>query len=166
MPSVSRKRKTMVRPRETEGAYSRLAELMRARRMTVIDFHRELTAKGHRFDLKTIYRLASEKPLKTLNAPAVRAVCETLDIDLGKLIVWQAPQPKLKRIDAKTQNRLDYLMARSNEGELTKAERAEFEALTEELEALSVANAKLLAQHIRPSHSAIRKVAGPEKHVA
>ena len=59
-------------------------------------------------------------------------------------------------MDAKTQDRLDYLMARSNEGELTGAERAEFEALTEELEALSVANAKLLAQHTPsgPSRSA------------
>jgi len=57
---------------------------------------------------------------------------------------------KLKRVDAKTQKRLDYLMTRSNEGELTGAERAEFETMTEELEALSVTNAKLLAKRVPP----------------
>jgi hypothetical protein len=134
----------------SQGAYSRLTELMRARSLTVVDIHKTLAKRGHRFDLKTIYRLASDKPLLNINAPVVRAVCETLDIDLGKLIVWQPPTPKLQRIDAKTQKRLDYLMARSNEGELTDEERAELEKFAVELEALSIKNAKLLAQHARP----------------
>jgi hypothetical protein len=133
-----------------QGAYSRLTELMQTRRLTVVDFHKALMKKGHRFDLKTIYRLASDKPLVNISAPVVRAVCETLNIDLGKLIVWQPPAPKLQRIDAKTQKRLDYLMARSNEGELTEDERTELEKFATELEALSIKNAKLLAQHARP----------------
>lgn len=123
---------------------------MRARSLTVVDFHKALKQKGHRFDLKTLYRLASDKPLFNISAPVVRAVCETLNIDLGKLIVWQPPAPKLHQIDAKTQKRLDYLMARSNDGELTEDERTELERSAVELEALSIKNAKLLAQHARP----------------
>ena len=123
---------------------------MRARSLTVVDIHKTLAEKGHRFDLKTIYRLASDKPLLNISAPVVRAVCETLNIDLGKLIVWQPPAPKLQRIDPKTQKRLDYLMARSNEGELTDDERMELERFAAELEALSIRNAKLLAQHAHP----------------
>jgi hypothetical protein len=145
----SKSAKSASEPVTLQGAYSRLTELMRARRLTVLDFHKTLAARGHRFDLKTIYRLASDKPLLNISAPVVRAVCETLDIDLGKLIVWQPPGPKLHRIDSKTQKRLDYLMACSNEGELTDHERTELEKLASELEALSIKNAKLLAQHAR-----------------
>ena len=123
---------------------------MRARSLNVVGFHKALLEKGHRFDLKTIYRLASDKPLMNISAPVVRAICETLNVDLGKLIVWRPPAPKLQRIDTKTQKRLDYLMTRSNEGELTGDERTELEMLVVDLEALSIKNAKLLAQHARP----------------
>ena len=133
-----------------QGAYSRLAELMHARSLSVADFHKALAVKGYRFDLKTLYRLASDKPLMNISAPVVRAICETLKIDLGKLIVWKPMGPKLHRIDLNTQKRLDYLMIRSNEGELTAAERTELEKLAEALESLSIRNAKLLAQHTRP----------------
>jgi hypothetical protein len=150
MSATSKPVELASRSEPVQGAYSRLTELMRARSLTVIDFHKALTKKGHRFDLKTIYRLASDKPLVNISAPVVRAICETLNIDLGKLIVWQPPAPKLQRIDAKTQKRLDYLMARSNEGELTDAERTELERFAAELEALSIKNAKLLAQHAHP----------------
>jgi Cro/C1-type HTH DNA-binding domain len=150
MSATSKPAKGAPRSGPAQGAYSKLTELMRARSLTVIDFHKTLTERGHRFDLKAIYRLASDKPLMNISAPVVRAVCETLNIDLGKLIVWQPPAPKLQRIDAKTQKRLDYLMARSNEGELTDAERTELERFAVELEALSIKNAKLLARHARP----------------
>ena len=125
---------------------------MRARRLSVADFHKALAAKGYRFDLKTLYRLVSDKPLMSISAPVVRAICETLEIDLGNLIVWKPIGPKLHRIDKKTQKRLDYLMARSNEGELTDSERSELEKLAGDLEMLSIKNAKLLGGHARPEH--------------
>jgi len=62
-----------------------------------------------------------------------------------------AREASLQRIDAKTQKRLDYLMARSNEGELTDAEQTQLERFVVDLEALSIKNAKLLAQHARPA---------------
>jgi len=42
-------------------------------------------------------------------------------------------------------------MARSNEGELTDAEQTQLERFVVDLEALSIKNAKLLAQHARPA---------------
>jgi len=101
--------------------------------------------------LKTLYRLASDKPLKNINAPVVRAIWQTLEVDLSKLFALNPPEPKLERIDPRTQKRLDYLMARSNEGELTSGERGELEALASKLEALSIKNAQVLAQRRRSS---------------
>lgn len=129
------------------GAYSRLAELMQARQLTIGQFQKKLTAKGHHFDPKTLYRLASDKPLLNISAPVIRAVCETLDVEIGRLIVWEPPAPKLGRINIKTQKRLDYLMSKSNEGELAGDERTELEALVIEMERLSIQNAKILAKH-------------------
>jgi hypothetical protein len=64
--------------------------------------------------------------------------------------------PRLQRIGAKTQKRLDYLMARSNEDELTGDERTELEKYAIELEALSIKNAKLLAKHAVLSGAKVR----------
>jgi len=72
-----------------------------------------------------------------------------------------AQEGSIQRIDAKTQKRLDYLMARSNEGELTDAERAELETFAIELEALSIKNAKLLA-HQALSDKRQRKNSPPD----
>ena len=59
-------------------------------------------------------------------------------------------------------------MARSNEGELTDDERTELEKFAVELEALSVKNAKLLAQHARPEQrkNASSRRAGATKPLA
>ncbi len=146
MPSLKKERaggRTSAAP----GAYSRLSQMMQARHLTVKQLTRDLAKRGYRFDPKTIYRLASEKPLRTINTNVVRAVCETLHVDIGQLIVWEAPAPKLRRVDAKTQKRLDYLMARANEGELTKEEEKEMEERMADLENLSIENAKIPAQH-------------------
>ena len=123
-----------------------MRELMRARHLSVPEFHRELATRGHKFDLKTLYRLASTKPMLTINTPVLRAVCETLNVDIGKIIVWQPPAPRLHRIDSKTQGRLNDLMSRSNEGTLTGEERVEFEELAARVEQLSLENAKLMAR--------------------
>jgi hypothetical protein len=157
MSESSKTARATHRSEPVQGAYSRLTELMQTRRLTVVDFHKALMKKGHRFDLKTIYRLASDKPLVNISAPVVRAVCETLNIDLGKLIVWQPPAPKLQRIDAKTQKRLDYLMARSNEGELTEDERTELEKFATELEAARPSRPPRSAQDLgQRSHPGVK----------
>jgi hypothetical protein len=57
--------------------------------------------------------------------------------------------PKIRRINAKTQGRLDQLMAKSNEGQISKAEQIELEAVAGDLERLSIENAMILAAHAR-----------------
>jgi hypothetical protein len=129
------------------SAYSALPEVLRRRRMTVADIYRKLLSQGLKFDKKTLYRLASPKPMQTINIPVIGALCRELDITLGELISLTPHETKLQRIDEKTQRRLDELMTRNTEGELTAKERKELEELGELVERLSFQNAQLLARH-------------------
>lgn len=111
---------------------------------------KDLAARGYRFNPKTIYRLAGDKPITNINAPVTRALCEYLAVDIGKIIVWQPPATKLRRVNAATQKRLDYLMAKSNEGNLSAGEQAELEKFATEMEKLSIENARILSKHAQP----------------
>ena len=131
-------------------AYSTFPDLLAELRLTVTDVHERLLARGLKFDKKTLYRLASHEPLQTISAAVVGAVCEEFAIGLGELLVWERPSPKLHKIDAKTQARLDGLMEKNNEGKITAAERRELATLGETVERLSLENARLLARHAGP----------------
>ena len=76
--------------------------------------------------------------------------------DPGKLIIW-ATTPRLQRIDAATQERLDELMGKNTEGTLNAAERRELDKLGRLVEKLSLENARLLASHGSATNAAIRK---------
>ena len=128
-------------------AYSTFPDLLAELRLTVADAHKRLIARGFKFDKKTLYRLASHEPMQTISAPLVGAVCEEFQIGLEDLLVWQPPKPRLHRIEESTQARLDTLMSKNNEGTLTRAERKELTALGEQVERLSLENAKTLARH-------------------
>lgn len=128
-------------------AYSTFPDLLAKLHLTVAEAHQRLLQRGFKFDKKTLYRLASREPIQTINAPVIGAVCEEFDISLGELLTWERPTPKLHRIDAKTQGRLDYLMAKNTEGTLTAAERKELATLGETVERLSLENARMLAAH-------------------
>ena len=128
-------------------AYSTFPDLLAELRLSVADAHKRLVARGFKFDKKTLYRLASHEPLQTISAPLLGAVCEEFQVGLGDLLVWQAPTPKLHRIDEKTQVRLEALMTQNNEGTLTAAGRKELAALGDQVERLSLENAKLLGRH-------------------
>ena len=131
-------------------AYSTFPDLLAQLKLTVTDVHERLCARGLKFDKKTLYRLASHEPLQTINAPVVGAVCEEFKIGLGELLVWERPSPKLHKIDAKTQARLNDLMGKNNEGTITAAERNELSTLGETVERLSLENARLLSRHAGP----------------
>jgi hypothetical protein len=128
-------------------AYSTFPELLAKLHLTVADVHARLLRRGFKFDKKTLYRLASHKPIQTINAPVVGAVCEEFKIGLNDLLTWERPTPKLHRIDAKTQSRLDQLMTKNTEGKLTTAEKKELATLGETVERLSLENARMLATH-------------------
>ena len=131
-------------------AYSTFPDLLAELKLTVTDVHERFLARGWKFDKKTLYRLASHEPLQTINAPVVGAVCDEFKIGLGDLLVWERPSPKLHKIDARTQTRLDVLMGKNNEGAITAAERKELANLGETMERLSLENARLLARHAGP----------------
>lgn len=122
--------------------------------MSVAELYKRLESGGQHFDRKSVYRLASDAPLQTLNMPLVGAVCEELQVDLQQLISLAPPLPKMARLDAATQDRLDDLMGRNTEGKLTVKERRELERLVEEAEQLSLENARLLAGHSKKSKKA------------
>jgi DNA-binding Xre family transcriptional regulator len=126
-------------------AYSRLSRILTTHRFTVADLCKRLTEKGVPFDRKTVYRLAGFKPMQTINAPILGAVCEELNIGVGDVIAWEPSKPELHRIDEKTQERLTFLMGRSNEGQLTDGEAREFAELGDYAEKLSLENARILA---------------------
>ena len=138
----------------TKYAYSALPSLLLRQRMSVAELCKRLESGGQHFDRKSVYRLASDAPLQTLNMPLVGAVCEELQVDLQHLISLAPPPPKMARMDAVTQDRLDELMGRNTEGKLTLKEHRELERLVEEAERLSLDNARLLAGHSRKSKTA------------
>jgi len=126
-------------------AYSRLSRILTTHRFTVADLCKKLTAKGVSFDRKTVYRLAGFRPMQTINAPVLGAVCEELNIGVADVIAWEPSKPELHRIDEKTQQRLSFLMGKSNEGQLSDAEATELAELGDHAEKLSLENARILA---------------------
>lgn len=124
--------------------------------MSVAELYKRLESGGQHFDRKSVYRLASDAPLQTLNMPLVGAVCEELQVELQHLISLAPPFPKMARMEAVTQDRLDELMGRNTEGKLTVKERRELERLLAEAERLSLENARLLAGHGKKSKTAAR----------
>jgi DNA-binding Xre family transcriptional regulator len=126
-------------------AYSRLSGILTTHRFTVADLCKRLSAKGVLFDRKTIYRLAGFKPMQTINAPVLGAVCEELNVGVGDVIAWEPSKPELHRIDEKTEKRLSLLMGKNNEGKLTAAEARELAELGDYAEKLSLENARILA---------------------
>ncbi len=140
----------------TKYAYSALPSLLLRKRMSVPELYKRLESGGQHFDRKSVYRLASDAPLQTLNMPLVGAVCEELQVELQHLISLAPPFPKMARMEAVTQDRLDELMGRNTEGKLTVKERQELERLLAEAERLSLENARLLAGHGKKSKTAAR----------
>lgn len=127
----------------------KLSSILSENGMSVADLIRRIETSGYCFDKKTVYRMASEQALQTLNLPILAAIGRVLEMsDPGKLIQWSPSESgRLQRIDAGTQARLDELMAKNTEGELDAAERVEFEKLGRRVENLSLENARLLARH-------------------
>ena len=131
------------------AAYSKLPEILTKQNCTVSDLHQRLVAKGGHFDKKTLYRLASPKPITLISAPILKAVCEELKVGIGDVLGWEPPHPKLHKIDQGMQDRLSDLMSKNNEDALTPEERVAFEELGAEAERLSLENARILASAAR-----------------
>ncbi len=140
-----------------KGAWSTLPNLLAEKNLTVADLHQILRKRGFEVNKKSLYRLTASQPVQKLDATIVRAVCEALEVRLQDLIQFQKPKFELKRLDPKAQQQLDRLMNKNNQGELTKNEQARFKALLDEVQKISLYNAKALLSQKR-----LRESTSPE----
>ena len=125
-------------------AYSKLGLILSRRNLSVLALQRKLEDVGVPVNVKSLYRLAEDAPLQKIDLRIAAAVCKVCDVELGDLISLERPKAQLQRLNTKTQSRLDTLMEKNNEGQLTAAERKEFVALADAAHQLSMANARLL----------------------
>lgn len=126
-------------------AYSRLKRVLSELKITVPELHRRILGRGIRVNKKSLYRLKNEhQPLFRLDLRVAGAICEVCKVKLSDLITFETVVENLRRLEAKKQKRLSTLMAKNNDGLLTKNEREELQALVREVEELSLQNARVL----------------------
>ena len=141
-----------------EGAWSTLPNLLAEKNLTVADLHQMLGKRGFEVNKKSLYRLTASQPIQKLDTTIVRAICEALNVRLQDLIQLQKPKFELKRLDQKSQQALDRLMDKNNEGELTPKEKTRFKALLDEVQKISLYNARALISQKRLRQATPREV--------
>ncbi len=125
-------------------AYSMLGSILARQNVSVLALQRKLSHAGVAVNIKSLYRLADDSPLQRLDLPITAAVCKICGVALSDLISLEKPKAQLRRLDAKSQARLDVLMSKNNEGALHSAERKEFDALADHAHKISMENARTL----------------------
>ncbi len=129
-------------------AYSQLKRVLDERNITVSELHRRIERGGMRVNLKSLYRLSKEhQPLDRLDLRVAGAICQVCEVPLSELISFELPKRRLQRFSTAKQKRLDSLMFKNNEGQLTNAEAEELRILVREAEEMTLANARALARH-------------------
>ena len=132
-----------------KGAWSTLPNLLAEKNLTVADLHQILRKRGFEVNKKSLYRLTASQPVQKLDTTIIRAVCEALQVRLEDLIQFQKPKFELKHLDPRSQQELDRLMDKNNEGELTQKEKTRFKALLDEVQRISLYNSKALLSQKR-----------------
>jgi DNA-binding Xre family transcriptional regulator len=133
----------------TMVAWSNLKLILAQRNLSVLDLHKKLQKRGVAVNVKSLYRLAEPEPLWKIDTRIVNAICQTFGLQLGDLVQLEKPTKQLQRMDAEKQERLEALMEKNNEGEPTRAERAELTRLVEESQRISLHNARVLVEQKR-----------------
>lgn len=141
-----------------KGAWSTLRTLLAEKNLTVVDLHQMLRKQGFDVNKKSLYRLATSRPVQKLDTAIARAICEALDVRLEDLIQFQKPKFELQRLDRRSQEELDRLMDKNNEGKLTEKERARFKTLLDEVQKVTLYNSKMLVTQKRLRDSTHREV--------
>jgi DNA-binding Xre family transcriptional regulator len=86
-----------------KGAWSTLRTLLAEKNLTVVDLHQMLRKQGFDVNKKSLYRLATSRPVQKLDTAIARAICEALDVRLEDLIQFQKPKFELQRLDRRLQ---------------------------------------------------------------
>jgi DNA-binding Xre family transcriptional regulator len=131
------------------GAWSTLRTLLVESNLTVIDLHDKLRDQGFEVNKKSLYRLATSRPIHKLDTAIARAVCEALDIRLQDLIQFSETTCSLRYLDHSSQKELDHLMEKNNQTKLTPKERARFEELLEQAQQITLYNSRVLIDQKR-----------------
>jgi hypothetical protein len=135
----------------TAEAYSRLRIVLAKMNVTVFQLHRRLAAADFAVNIKSLYRLASDEPIQKIDLRIAAAICGVCGVELGELITLEKPLAQLRQLDARTQSRLEKLMAKNNDGKLTAGEKKEFGRLAEKAHRISIENARILVAERRRS---------------
>lgn len=132
-------------------AYSRLLFLLEQRGLTRAELQRRLAEQDEVTNPRMLARLMDpDRPLERVNLRVVGAVCRVLGIGLGDLIVFaEIHTPLVQTLPEMEQRRLDELMERHGEGELSSEELEALDALVAKAESLARSNAQRLAEHRR-----------------
>lgn len=139
-------------------AYSRLQFLLEEHSLSRADLQRRLADEESSVNVKTLYRLADpDRPLERIDLRIVGAICRTLDVGLGDLVVFAEPKTMIETLPEQQQHRLDELMAQHNEGELSASELEELQTLVRRAEQITVANARRLTEHRKRIRRAAQK---------
>ena len=139
-------------------AWSTLRTLLAEKNLTVVDLHENLREQGFEVNKKSLYRLATSHPVQKIDTAIARAVCEALDVGLEDLIQFQKPRFELQRLNRRSEEELDRLMDKNNEGKLTEKERARFKTLLDEVQKITLYNSKMLVDQKRRRESKHGKV--------
>jgi hypothetical protein len=127
-------------------AFSQLKRVLGERKLSIPQLQRRLEERGLIVNLKSLYRLAKDdQPLERLNLRVAGMICQVCDVPLSKLIAFELTEIRLRRLSASKQRRLDVLMDRNNQGQLTSAERKELQVLVRDAEEIALSNARKLA---------------------
>ena len=130
--------------------YSRLKQVLVEEELTVPQLYRRIHSQGLRVNLKSLYRLNDDRqPVQRLDLRVAGVICQVCRVPLSELITFEPPRPRLLRLPASKQKRLDLLMTKNNDGRLTKAEHSELQLLVREAENLTLENARTLASQRR-----------------
>src|SRR5215475_4367299 len=101
-------------------AYSQLKRVLDEQKITVPELHRRIERGGMRVNLKSLYRLSKEhQPLERLDLRVAGAICQVCEVPLSALISFELSKRRLQRLSTAKQKRLDSLMFKNNEGQLT-----------------------------------------------
>lgn len=126
-------------------AWSNLPDILAERNLSVSELQRKLEEKGFSFNIKTLYRLAGQRPLRRLDLSVIYGLVRTLDLQgLDQLITLEKPKAVFKRLPEDKQRLLDELLDKNNAGTLSRVERKKLVELVSLSQKISLYNAKIL----------------------
>lgn len=144
--------------------YSRLWHLLDEQGWSIGELTLALEHAGFILDQRVLQKFADpDHPIKRLNFQAAEAICRILGVPLGALLVF-APSlvARFGALPRKKQRRLAALSTRHEDNALDEQELAELATLVQEVEAIGLANTRLVVEH----RDYLRRLGTAQHHTA